>query len=278
MADNRNLKTGFIEHNGARLYYESIGAGPLVVLLHAGITDMRLWDHTITALQDAGFTVLRYDLRGCGQSTTRAVPFSHADDLAAVLAAREAGGVVLVGCSLGAYAALDFAVQHPERVQALVLSGPLAGGYEAEATWPAALAQAEKALEEGELRKASDVEIGVWVVGPGRDRSDLDPDLLEELVVLNTSLLQTEISGVLDGEQPLDPPAAERLDGLTMPVLIIEGEHEQPIIQEHAAFLAEELPHAEHMRIEEAGHLLPREKPGSFNALVTGFLTRHLAD
>jgi pimeloyl-ACP methyl ester carboxylesterase len=274
MADNRNLKTGFITHKGARLYYESIGAGPLAVLLHAGITDMRLWDHAITPLQDAGFTVLRYDLRGCGQSRTEAVPFSHADDLAAVLAAREAEQAVLIGCSLGAHTALDFATQQPERVRALVLGGPLLGGYEADAPWPAELAEAEQALQAGDYEAASAIEVGVWVVGPGRERTALADALLAETQAVNADLLRTEMSGVLDGETPLEPPAAARLEALTMPVLILEGEHEQPLIKAHAAALAAACPHAEHIRVEGVGHLLPREQPETFNALVRGFVGR----
>ena len=54
--------------NNARFYYELAGAGLPVVLLHAGIADSRMWDAQFAALAEH-YRVLRYDLRGYGQTT-----------------------------------------------------------------------------------------------------------------------------------------------------------------------------------------------------------------
>ncbi|NDJ34602.1 MAG: alpha/beta fold hydrolase [Chloroflexi bacterium] len=120
MADNLNLKTGFVRHRGARIYFESVGAGPVVLLVHDDGSDMRLWDHVITPLTDAGFTALRCDLRGYGQSRGEGPP-DHTADLLALLDAREAEQAVLVGCGLGAQVCEALAQAHPQRVSTLVL-------------------------------------------------------------------------------------------------------------------------------------------------------------
>ncbi len=76
--------SGFADSQGARLYYEVAGSGPPLVLLHARIADSRMWDANWQALA-AHSTVIRYDLRGHGQSAMPSGSFSHVADLAALL-------------------------------------------------------------------------------------------------------------------------------------------------------------------------------------------------
>jgi len=77
-------ETGFLETNGARIYYEVDGHGPAVVLIHAGIANLRMWDDQVTALRDA-YRVIRFDTRGFGRTETDAVEFSNRADVAALL-------------------------------------------------------------------------------------------------------------------------------------------------------------------------------------------------
>ena len=56
-------KSGFVEVNGAQLYYERAGAGPALLMIHAGIADCRMWDHEFASLADSYQTV-RFDMRG----------------------------------------------------------------------------------------------------------------------------------------------------------------------------------------------------------------------
>src|SRR5262249_7182885 len=108
------------EVDGAQLAYKVDGQGPPLVLVHAGIADMRMWE-PLVALLDHRFRVVRYDMRGHGETTYTAGESSDADDLAALLTALDIEACTLVGASFGGLVALDFAAKHPERVERLVV-------------------------------------------------------------------------------------------------------------------------------------------------------------
>jgi 3-oxoadipate enol-lactonase len=119
--------------DGARIHYEIAGEGPAVTLIHPGLWDMRTWAREFEALADAGYRVLRYDVRGYGQSS-RPEPgatYSHVRDLEALLEANEIAVTALVGCSMGGGIELDYALVHPEQVWALVAVATGLGGFEA---------------------------------------------------------------------------------------------------------------------------------------------------
>src|SRR5436190_17120951 len=109
-----------VDVEGAQLAYGVGGHGPALVLVHAGIADMRMWDPLI-ALLDHRFTVVRYDMRGHGETTYGPGECSDVDDLEALLDALEIASCVLVGASFGGLVALTFASVHPERVERLIL-------------------------------------------------------------------------------------------------------------------------------------------------------------
>jgi pimeloyl-ACP methyl ester carboxylesterase len=113
---------GFAEVNGTRLWYQTAGRGPAVVLIHGGLVDSRQWDDQITPLARS-FHVVRYDLRGYGKSDAPSAPFSPIEDLRALLDFLSIDRATLVGLSLGGMVAADFALEYPKRVERLVLVG-----------------------------------------------------------------------------------------------------------------------------------------------------------
>ena len=104
------------------------GRGPLV-LLHGVASNLTRWSEFVenTALKES-WDLLRVDLRGHGESLTRAPTGMErwSDDLAAILDAEGYREAVLVGHSLGANLAVHFAQRHPARVAGLVLIDPVA--------------------------------------------------------------------------------------------------------------------------------------------------------
>jgi pimeloyl-ACP methyl ester carboxylesterase len=121
--------TGRIAVAGGTLYYETQGVGPVVVLLHGAGLDLTMWDSQVEPLARS-FRVVRYDARGHGRSAAPMGPHSMAEDLRLVLDHLGAQRVHLVGFSMGATVALDFATTNAADVLKLALvsvSGPPRG-------------------------------------------------------------------------------------------------------------------------------------------------------
>jgi 3-oxoadipate enol-lactonase len=102
-------ETGTADVNGARMYYEVVGEGEPLVLVHAGIADSRMWEAQITAFADR-YRVIRYDMRGFGRTQIVEGPFSHHEDLRSLLDFLGLDRANIVGCSMGGGAVLDFAL------------------------------------------------------------------------------------------------------------------------------------------------------------------------
>lgn len=128
-AGTRTADTGRVAVGGGTLYYEVRGSGPPVVLLHAGGLDLTMWDPQVGPVARA-FRVIRYDARGHGRSSAPMGPHSTVEDLRALLDHLGVERANLVGISMGAGVALEFAISYPQRVSKLVLvstSGPPPG-------------------------------------------------------------------------------------------------------------------------------------------------------
>jgi pimeloyl-ACP methyl ester carboxylesterase len=116
------VDTGRAAVQGGELFYEARGQGAPVVLLHAGAQyDHTMWDGQVQALARR-HRVIRYDLRGFGRSSRPNGPFSPQADLLRVLEALGVQRASLVGLGMGSGVAINFALQHPDRVDRLVLA------------------------------------------------------------------------------------------------------------------------------------------------------------
>ena len=206
-------QSGFAQVSGARLYYEVRGNGvgvatevlgpdatptpdePLV-LIHAGIADGRMWDPQLDVFAWR-YRVIRYDMRGFGATVvTERVPYSHHEDLRGLLDVLGAERALLVGCSMGAKTAIDFALEFPGRTRALVLVGPAVGGFEPDEDPPEEWDEMVAADEAGDLERLSELEIRVWVDGPYRGTDQVNPSVRDLVREMNLVALSNEESGV----------------------------------------------------------------------------------
>ena len=257
--------------DGAHLEYEIAGSGPTVTLIHPGLWDMRTWDREVRSLGDAAYRTVRYDVRGYGGSSrpVAGASYSHVRDLGELLDRTEVVQTALVGCSMGGGIALDFALEHPERVWAIVLVATALGGYEAtdeEEEWDAnAYAPVDAAIEAGDLDRALDLELAIWAqLGTDDDRGRR----IREIAFDNIHQLTMDESGK---ERP-DPPAAHRLAELDVPTLILDAEHDPPFQHRIADLLAKEIPGAHMEVVEGADHVVNIRQPERFDELVLPFL------
>src|ERR1700688_1853214 len=109
---------GYVEHEGARIWYSTYGSGSPVILLHGGIGHSGNWGYQVPALVGSGYHTVLIDSRGHGRSTRDAQPFSYelmASDVVAVMDAIHLEKAGLVGWSDGACTALILAAKAPSR-------------------------------------------------------------------------------------------------------------------------------------------------------------------
>ena len=131
MSESIQPTRGFAEVNGAKLYYEVMGAGHPLVLLHEGIADSRMYDDQFNAFAQR-YRVVRFDLRGFGQSDLPPgdEPVALYEDLYGLLALLGIKKTYVLGMSMGGAIALDFTLAHPVMVDALILVAPGVSGYD----------------------------------------------------------------------------------------------------------------------------------------------------
>ena len=262
-----------IDVPGARLHALADGDGPPIVLVHAGIVDSRAWDPVVPLLTGAGYRAIRYDTRGFGRSDTEDVDFSNRDDLVAVLDAFGVERACIVGNSRGATIAFDTALEYPERAAAVVLIGGTIGGYEPEPTPEEAAAFEEmEALEEAgtDPEEMADFQFRLWIDGLGQAVgrvSHATRDWLRPMVVATC-----DPSRVYGRPIRLDPPAAERLDAATMPILAIHGALDVSDIEATGRHLAATCPNARFEIVPETAHLVAVEAPARVSELILDFV------
>lgn len=263
--------TDFAELNGTKFYYERAGAGQPLVLLHAGICDTRMWDAQFGVLAQQ-YEVVRYDRRGFGQTAMVAGPYAHHHDLQALLQCLAIPRPVLVGCSQGARISLDFALEHPAQVAALVLVAPAISGFSFDGPPPPQAEALDRAEAAGDWETVNELELQVWVDGPQRTPAQVDAAVRAQVRAMNRLALQTPLD--LGEETPLDPPAVQRLQEVRVPTLVITGTLDTPKTLAAAELLARNIPNAQTVRMPGTAHLPNMEQPAMFNRQVLEFLGR----
>ncbi len=268
------IKTGYAEVNGARLYYEIAGSGTAFIMIHAGIADCRMWDNEFEAFAESHL-VMRFDMRGYGKSLPVEGEFNIQDDLTALLETLEIPApAILMGCSMGGGLAIDYALEEPEKVSALILVGSGPAGLELDVEGPDALfAQSEAAFQAGELDRVAELDMQIWFDGRGRGREDVDALARQKAYEMARLVTEHEYKDIgKHVRRSFDKPAAERLPELTMPVLAAVGENDLPYLRLAADYMVEHLPKASKVLIPDAGHLPNMEQPELFRARVVEFL------
>lgn len=243
------------------------------MLLHAAIADRRMWQPQWPGLTRAR-DVVRLDLRGFGQSTTRpADGWSLTGDVIETLAALDIERAHVVGCSVGAGVAAELAVTAPDLVASLLLVAP-GGALITEATDDLrAFGRAENsALEAGDLDAAAAANVAWWVVGPHRDAAAV-PEHVRALVHA-MQRRAFEITADWDDidEDELDPPVTERLGEITAPTLVLTGGLDLEAIGIAADLVAARVPRARSTTWDDVAHLPSLERPDDFLRLVQEWL------
>ena len=250
---------------GARLTGERReGRGTPLVLIHGFGGSGAMWDQLVAALPDS-LPLIRYDLRGFGASTQdEGIAFSHAADLLALLDSQAVARAHLCGLSLGGAIAVRFALEHPDRVDRLILASPALMGWEWSAEWAGNFRACVKAARSGDMATAR----RLWLENPLFDSLRGTPA---------AAALETEVARFGGRQWIVDPqhpvlPEIENLHRLARPTLLLTGARDLPDFQLVADALAASVPNLVRFDDAEAGHMLPLECPDRMARTITGFL------
>jgi pimeloyl-ACP methyl ester carboxylesterase len=274
-----DLDSRFAEVNGIQTHYKEAGEGePALILLHGFLASTFSWREVMEPLAARG-RVIAFDMPASGL-TERPIswegenPYSLQGQVAQTTGLMDVFGVeqaVLVGNSAGGRTAMFVALEHPERVEALILVDPAVqdGGNR---DWLRPLFNTPQARRLGPLLVRS---VREWGLEFGRsawhDPSRLTPEILEGY--LKPLQAQDWDRGLWElNAARRSANLTERLDALQLPVLVITGDDDRIVPTEDSIQLAEQLPDARLAVIPDCGHIPHEECPEAFLQAVEGFL------
>ncbi len=265
-------KTGTVAVDGGKLYYDIAGTGTPVVLAHAGFLDGRMFDAQWDVLRQQ-YQVIRYDMLGYGLSDAVQTPVCRRKNLQLLLDHLNVTQAHFVGCSMGGTIVLDFALDQPERVLSLTLVNATPSGFEPQGAPPRYMLEMFEALQQGDVDRASDLQIRIWVDGESREPEAMDADLRARALEMNRIPVQNR-TPLLDMQPacPLDPPALSRLGEVTCPALVIAGVLDHAEVARAADLLVDGMPKATKHVIADAAHVPSFEQPEAFNKRLLDFL------
>jgi pimeloyl-ACP methyl ester carboxylesterase len=252
------------------LAYRDIGEGQPLVLLHAGFFDHGMWDEQIRVFAPR-YRVIAPDARGHGASSNATRPFRSADDLAALLRHLDAAPAVLVGVSMGGGTAVDTALEYPELVRAVVVSGVGTSEPYFEDPWSLeVMREQDGALAAGDIESWLNGHVR-FAAGPHRSLGDVDADMASRLRMMASRTISKHTNGEPNHLVPV-PQTWQRAASIGVPVLAINGALD---VSDHIA-MAERLtrlvPNGRAVSVKDTAHFPNMEDPARFNALLAEFL------
>jgi 3-oxoadipate enol-lactonase len=244
-----------------------------IVLVHAGVADRGMWDPQWPALT-AARDIVRVDLRGFGESTTKPVgPLTHVTDVIDTLEHLGIERCHLVGCSLGAGVGTEVALKRPDLVQSLLLCPP--GGSLLVERTPDLVRffEAENAaLARGDLDAAVRANTSTWVVGLGRDESEVDPAVVAAVGEMQRNVFEIGTAWGDVEETDSGPPALEQL---TAPVLVLVGGHDLDTTHDAAWRVCAAVERVERVDWAGTAHLPSMERPAPFTTLLLDWVASY---
>lgn len=238
-------RQGRAEVNGIKLSYGVYGEGPPLILLHGGAGNGDHWSGQLAALA-AKFQVFVVDLRGHGRSTRDSKPISYelmADDLLALMDELELARAALVGWSDGGVVALDVAIRHPERVSQLVVFGTN--------------------FDQAGTQKGSGATFPTYFARCAADYAKLSPT-------------PGDFKGLQAALRPMwrTQPNYTRaqLATIKVPTLVLDGDHDEIIRQDHLKDMAKLISGAKLVFIPDSSHFALFQQPAAFNQALLDFL------
>ena len=284
------MTEGFAEApDGTRLWWNSVGDGPVVVLCDGIACDGFIWKYLRPALAHT-YRVVHWNYRGHGRSSaprdpTRVSIGDHARDLHALLDALSIESAALLGHSMGTQVCLDAWRQRPDRVAALGLLcgsfGRITRTFHGSDVLHHALPRmallvdrypvvARALLSRSPVGLA--VEVSRWLgeVDALRVRAEDLAPYFEHMRLLDPAMFLRMLAAA--GAHS----AEDLLPDIDRPTLVVAAERDSFTPTRWAEQMARQIPGAELLRVEGGSHAAPIEQPALINDRVLRFLSERV--
>ena len=221
------------------------------------------------------YTVARVDLQGFGRTGLGPGPVRHADDVLSAMDRLGLDSATVVGSSLGGRVALELAVVAPARVDALLLAAPPLYDHDWSPTVREFGRAEDEALEAGDLDRAVELNVELWLDGPHRDRADVDDETRALVIDMQRRSFGHLLPHLDDAdEEAAVPDLRDRLGSIGVPTMVVVGEHDVKDFHDIAGTLVDRLPGALLAVVAGTAHLPSIEKPQNFNNVLDELLAR----
>jgi pimeloyl-ACP methyl ester carboxylesterase len=255
--------------------YKTFGKGDPILLISGSGNAMDLWPSSMLEELSSNHTVIIFDNRGVGNTTSGIKPFSiqqFANDTVGLLDALKIQKADVLGFSMASFIAQELTLIHPEKVNRLILYGASCGGQEG---IPQS-SEVVKALSDVVNNRTQDVETFLSVTFPPEWIKE-HPDYLETFpksaeIVPSTTLVQ-QFNAV---EKWLDTNwsgVCSQLSNISKPTLIITGTEDVAVPAANSLILVQKIPGAWLVQIKGGGHGLMYQYPEEFSSILLTFLS-----
>jgi 3-oxoadipate enol-lactonase len=249
------------------LYYEEIGSGPPVVLIHGLADDHRLWRHQVPTLAKR-FRTIAIDIRGHGSSPKPPGPYGvplFAADVVALLDQLGIERASFIGLSMGGGISQTLALRHAERVEAIALISTSSSFPQ---TTRDRFHSRAAAAERDGMAPIVESMIERWFTPRFRAEHPDEVELTRATVLANDPFAFAAAARANAQRDWTDD-----LGAIRCPVLFIGGADDPGDARRSAATFAEHLPQLEAHILDGASHLLPVEQSEVTNDLLLRFLS-----
>jgi pimeloyl-ACP methyl ester carboxylesterase len=267
----------YVRVDGLRLYYEEAGTGTPVVFVHEFAGDLRSWEPQMRFFARR-YRCIAYNARGYPPSDVPAAEAKysqdiHVDDIARVMDALEIRKAHVVGCSMGGYAAIHFAIRHGRRALSATAIGAGFGSDpdKREQFLADTEAQAQRFDKLGMPKAVQD-----YKVGPSRVQYlTRDPRGFAEFAAQFEGHSARGSANTLRGVQAKRPTVYSLEKGLRackVPMLVVSGDEDDNCL-EPGIFIKRVCMSANLLVVPATGHAVNLEEPDLFNRALLDFLT-----
>lgn len=166
---------------------------------------------------------------------------------------------------------MNFALDYPDRADALIMVGSAPVGFAYDDWSPSPLdEEMDAAYQAGDLARVNDIAMRIFVDGKGRTSDQVDAALRQKIYDMNMIALRNE--GLLGRDVPPPVSAAQRIADLRTPTLVVIGDLDEEYIIRAADFMTAHIPHVQKIVMPGTAHLPNVEFPSEFNTHVQAFL------